>query len=152
MSSLIHLFLGTILHQHQHWHLDHDYGSRDHHIPWEDWTFPNDHHVATTVYKLLDPLWEHDNRIPKMCLDVCVCRVPSGLVTQCTSTGWKIPSTQTSFLELSLTTRLAEVILLPNLGCSMVGYFIHFPSWASIFRISNQNLWKYMFPHGKIYL
>ena len=67
----------------------------------------------------------------------CVCIVPSGLVTQCISAEWKIPSARTSSLELILTTKLAKVILLPNLECSMVEYFIHSPLRASIFRISN---------------
>ena len=33
---------------------------------------------------------------------MCEWRVSSGLVTQCISDGWKIPSARISFLELSL--------------------------------------------------
>ena len=39
---------------------------------------------------------------------------------------------------------------LMNLGCSDLGYFIHSPSWASFFKIPDHNLWKYLFPWGKI--
>ena len=39
----------------------------------------------------------------------------------------------------------------PNLGCSILWYFTHSPLWASFFRISDQNLWKYLFPWGKIW-
>ena len=49
ISSPIHLFLGTILHQHLH--QDHDYDIAGHHIQYEDLAFPNDLHVAIIAYK-----------------------------------------------------------------------------------------------------
>ena len=54
-SSPIYLFFGTILHLHQHLHLDHGYGNRGRHTSQEDLAFPNGLHVVIAFYRFLGP-------------------------------------------------------------------------------------------------